>query len=384
MDFVVAYCEGYSTHLKTSKHHFIQRMAGQGHRVLILEVPKHPLSKKKGFILFNKSQKPKQPTEIHKNIYSAQLSVPLPYTRRLFGIFDSQVINLVNQKFLRNRIMRLFGQLKFESPILISYFPFIEPIIDDLKFSKVIFHIVDEWQGFGNIPHSMKLLTQSMLKKADLTVVSSQPLLKRYKPWAKKMILLRHGTDLAIFDQNPKILTKNTQEQERRIKIGYYGALHKINYCLVKKVAVSLPDWKFIFLGPIEDRSQGLKAHIELPPNVYLKESISRSDLPRFLQTLDAFWAPFVDNELTHFMSPIKLFEVLSFGLPIICQDLPECRSIIGNCGSLAIDAQDHSKALVLEVSTDNHQKTKDRKSMVKNSDWETVYQKFIKAIENA
>ena len=83
-------------------------------------------------------------------------------------------------------------------------------------------------------------------------------------------------------------------------------------------------------------------------------------------------------------MSPIKLFEVLSFGLPIICQDLPECRSIIGNCGSLAIDAQDHSKALVLEVSTDNHQKTKDRKSMVKNSDWETVYQKFIKAIENA
>ena len=52
----------------------------------------------------------------------------------------------------------------------------IYPIIKDLNFKKIHFHIVDEWQGFSGIPKSMNYLTQNLVKVADTTVVSSKKL----------------------------------------------------------------------------------------------------------------------------------------------------------------------------------------------------------------
>lgn len=43
-DIVVAYCEWWDTPLRTSKHHYVERLANRGHRVLYVEVPPTPLS----------------------------------------------------------------------------------------------------------------------------------------------------------------------------------------------------------------------------------------------------------------------------------------------------------------------------------------------------
>ena len=45
-----------------------------------------------------------------------------------------------------------------------------------------------------------------------------------------------------------------------------------------------------------------------------------------FLNFIDVFWMPFKNNQLTNFMSPIKLYEVMSTGKPIVSEDLVELR----------------------------------------------------------
>ena len=43
-NFVVLYCEDWNTPLKTSKHHFIERLAFENNKILYIEVPLNPFN----------------------------------------------------------------------------------------------------------------------------------------------------------------------------------------------------------------------------------------------------------------------------------------------------------------------------------------------------
>lgn len=380
-DFIISYVEPYDSPLRTSKHHFIGRLANDGHRVLMLEVtkvatkPSDILQALREFFSFSASKK------MAPNIYSVRFVVPFPYTRRGAGFFDFLLFNTLNQLSILPRLRREIKHLQLTDPIMIVYFPFIFPIIKYLEVSKIIFHMVDEWQGLKSIPPSMGRLTSKLLQQAELTIFTSQPLFDRYGKFSKKAKLIRHGSDLELF--KPKQIAKVNVIEKAAPKVGYYGAIHKLDFNLVEKVATELKSWQFEFVGPISDTLQGIDLQMSLPNNVKLNEPKPRKELPLFLSSLDVFWCPFETNELSTFMSPIKLFEVLSFGLPIVCQELPECRAILGECGSLAQSPKQHVDALIYECNSDNRTKLEQRRFLVKDSDWASIYKTFITEIES-
>ena len=61
---------------------------------------------------------------------------------------------------------------------------------------------------------------------------------------------------------------------------------------------------------------------------MYFLNSIHRKKLPGFLKTINVFFMPFQINQLTKSMTPIKVYEVLNFGLPIVSVDLDEIKFI--------------------------------------------------------
>ena len=106
--------------------------------------------------------------------------------------------------------------------------------------------------------------------------------------------------------------------------IGYYGALARwFDYPLVEAVATSRPDLVFILIGLDYDGSLKASGLLNLP-NVHWLGLRNYSDLPRYLHSFDVAMIPFELNTITHATSPLKLFEYLAGGKPVVVTPMQE------------------------------------------------------------
>ena len=161
------------------------------------------------------------------------------------------------------------------------------------------------------------------------------------------------------------------------MKVGYYGSLEKLDFKLIKNVSMVLSSWNFYFLGP-------LTPNVRKRDKIYRKRKynflnpIQRKKLPSFLKTINVFFMPFKINQLTKSMTPIKVYEVLNFGLPIVSVDLDEIKFITKKYILFSNDKEIIIKNLIKAVQTDSIQKKKKRIQFVKPYSWDNRF-KYLK-----
>jgi glycosyltransferase involved in cell wall biosynthesis len=106
--------------------------------------------------------------------------------------------------------------------------------------------------------------------------------------------------------------------------IGYYGALARwFDYALVAQAAGARPGYEFVLIGPDHDgtlRSSGLLAQ----PNVRWLGPVRYERLPEHVRAFDVATIPFVVDAVTHSVSPLKLFEYMAAGRPIVITAMEE------------------------------------------------------------
>jgi hypothetical protein len=234
-----------------------------------------------------------------------------------------------NQKIAIKFLKRAVQQLKMDKPILWVYIGTILPVIDELNPSVVVSHVVDDWTAFPGIPGSYADIEAQLLSRSDLTIVSSNHLFETRRKYARNIHLIRHGADLRLFRRalEPELDLPAELNTIPKPRIGYYGALHKIDMLLVEQCARQLPECSFVFVGPINGQ-QGIgyratRATQELP-NVFFLGARPQGQLPAYLKSFDVAWLPFKVNELTRSMCPIKMYEYLAAGKSVVSVYLPE------------------------------------------------------------
>lgn len=108
--------------------------------------------------------------------------------------------------------------------------------------------------------------------------------------------------------------------------IGYYGSLAQwLDYELLAKLADERPHYQMLLIGYDYDGSLGQSGLVE-KPNITVLDSVPYESLPAYSAVFDVAIVPFKCNDVTLSTSPIKIFEYMASGHPVVSTDLPECR----------------------------------------------------------
>ncbi|HSL26875.1 MAG TPA: polysaccharide pyruvyl transferase family protein [Acidimicrobiia bacterium] len=199
-----------------------------------------------------------------------------------------------------------------------------------LRDPITIFEHIDELEVF-TATHSLEALTgwyAEAMREADVVAASAVDLLASVQRDRPDAILCPNGVDFRHFagahpDTPPEDLAQ-VVAQGKPI-VGYYGALAEwVDYDLIDYAARALPDHQFVLIGPDYDGSMTGTPAFDLPNVVWL--GVKRyGDLPDYLHYCDVATVPFGLNEVTHSVSPLKLFEYMAGGRPVVTPALREC-----------------------------------------------------------
>lgn len=203
-----------------------------------------------------------------------------------------------------------------------------KPYVDMLRPEKLIYEYIDELEIFDKYDENMLQDHQILMGLADVTVCTATKLFNQAKGKARNPLLSPNAGDYAFFAKtetyeiSPQIREKVGKYQ---CVLGYYGALASwFDYDLIKEIARRKPDWLFVLVGMDYDGTLG-KSGIGEYDNILYIPPQPYQELPRFLKAFDIATIPFVINEITLSTSPVKLFEYMAAGKPILTSKMPEC-----------------------------------------------------------
>jgi glycosyltransferase involved in cell wall biosynthesis len=205
--------------------------------------------------------------------------------------------------------------------------------LDYFDHPRVIYEYIDELEV---LPYELETLQRDhdeLVRSADVVVATADRLYERIRSVRPDALLSPNAVDYIFI----KKVIQETQEppdemadlvRKGRPIIGYYGALAEwFDYDLVAQAARARSDYIFLLIGPdYENKGYIGRSGIFEIPNVRWLGTRPYSDLPGYLKYFDVATIPFKLNDITHATSPIKLFEYMTAGKPVVTSALQECQ----------------------------------------------------------
>ena len=257
------------------------------------------------------------------------LIVYRPFLNLPFRYYSAR-INRLNQKFLLFQLRRLVKKLKFTNVILWIFEPTSCLLVGKFKEKISIYHCAD---SFVNEKKSLlrqkciKSMEENLCDKCDVIFVSSQELLLEKSVFEKKAYLVQSAVDEDFFNKNLFLKSSVPKDLDKIAapRIGFVGTIDdRIDYDLLEAVASERRDWNIVLLGEICSRNtRRLKSE-----NIHILEWRDNKLIPAYIEGFDVCILPYKTNEFTRGISPIKVFEYLSLGKPVVSADLPDLKPL--------------------------------------------------------
>lgn len=181
---------------------------------------------------------------------------------------------------------------------------------------------MDDWQNWPAepLPGAFSLAEERLLaRESDVLVVTSRELQDRHAAEHIESKLIPNAADCDSF---PDSSTGSRLSEIPKPVVGYYGAIADwFDLDLMIQVARSRPQYSFVLIGQVHQLDvSALKAL----PNTHLLGEKPYRELPGYLKGFDVCTLPFRMNRLTNAVDPVKVYEYLSQGKPVVSAPLPE------------------------------------------------------------
>jgi glycosyltransferase involved in cell wall biosynthesis len=292
------------------------------------------------------------------------------YTPIVLPFPHSKLASRLNRWILRATLALLRRKLGMRMFQLWTFLPTSVQYVGQLGESAVVYYCTDEWSQFSYLDgQKMAAMERRLCERADIVFATAQSLVESKRVFNRETYLASHGVDHAHFATALSPATRLAPELLALPKpvIGFIGLIQDwIDQDLIAYVAERHPEWSIVLVGKaIVD-----VARLTRLPNVHLLGRRPYADLPSYCKGFSAGIIPFVLNELTRHVNPIKLREYLSAGLSVVTTPLPEVMPYSEHA-LIAKEPREFAAALERAVAEDTPALREQRSERMRKEAWE-------------
>jgi glycosyltransferase involved in cell wall biosynthesis len=378
-DIVCVGFADWATDLQTNQHHLMKRLAREN-RVLFVEslgLRRPQLAgrdvRRIARRLLRGLRGPRQADGLH---VLSPLVLPLhgnPLARR------------VNAWLLPGLVRRAMRRLGMRAPILWAYVPQAEALLEALHPDIVVYHCVDDIAAQPGIDGpSFRASETRFVEHADLVLASAPGLAERLRTISRNVLYAPNVADVQLFSS---ALRDGPLDAGMAglpgPRIVFTGAVvtTKLDMDLLVVLAAIRRNWSFALVGPVgpgDPRADVSRLAAE--PNIHLLGTRSYEQLPSVLRAAGAGLIPYALNELTRSIFPMKVYEYLAAGLPVVATPLPSLAEVEGV--DSAPDAEGIARLLDEALARDTPERSAARSHAAEAHSWERRLEEIATAID--
>jgi GT2 family glycosyltransferase/glycosyltransferase involved in cell wall biosynthesis len=359
-DYIVFAIIDWSFRIQRPQH-LAMRLAEMGNRVFYVSV--HFESLTTGGAPFIIADEPA------KGVFEIKLCCSAPAPIIYSGIGDAKRL-----AELAEGVRSLVGMLRLQRPVCLLNLPSWYPVAHAIPGATIIFDCLDHLAGFTNVAPRVIELEQTLLEEADSVIVTSDFLRSAFGKH-RPIEMIRNGVDVSYFSRSPDTVF----QPAARPVIGYYGAIAEwFDLDLVVFCARRHPEWNFVLIGSVE--SCDITEATTLPNIRFLGEK-PYVELTHYLYAFDVCLIPFKLTDLTRATNPVKIYEYLCAGKPVVATDLPELRRLPQDMLHLATSPLAFEKSIARCLLGNTPDAVKRRQLWAARHSWDTRARKLAHVV---
>jgi len=271
---------------------------------------------------------------------------PNEHLKKSGTIVHENVIQISLYQFLHN--VRLFPKRSPKDGVFFVTFPagaFLEPIRDlRSRGFSIVYDIMDDWEEFAGVdqaPWYERAIEDQIILEADVVCGVSKPLVDKFRHLRTDAFINGNGYSVDVLGKEAADIARITVKKQG-IRAGYFGHLTDswFDWDLLLKTAESNADIQFDVIG------YGAPDHclraVERLPNVTYHGPVPPSQLSIHTRRWTVGLIPFKKGTLAAAVDPIKIYEYLYMGLPVVVTGIEHLAAY--HCTKVADHPEEFSK----------------------------------------
>lgn len=246
---------------------------------------------------------------------------------RLVEIQQGKIYNVVSfepvvseAQFLRS-LTALLRKIDFRPDILWSYLPTYVRCFQKIDAPIKIFDAVDDWSAHPAYRKWKKRLQknyQFLNEHAEVVFTVSEELLALFFRHRSAHWIL-NGADVERFTAYASAHATNKHARPTLVYIGVIQ--ERVDLALIAWLARERPHYDFLIAGTVWKEMD--VSILRALPNVSLPDTVAYDDLPALLAPCSVGIVPHKADALVQSMNPMKIFDYLAAGLPVVATYAP-------------------------------------------------------------
>ncbi len=291
------------------------------------------------------------------------------------NIYENRMSDALRNE-LNTAIMAIKRDMQIPQSVSIVEHSFWRPLAEIIDSSFLVYDCMDNHAGFRHNSRHILSEEEALIRSADKVIVTADKLFEMIKD-IRPAVMIPNAVEYEHFSDKPSQLKIASD----RPVVGYLGAISSwFDIDLVVEAANVYPDWDFHLVGEVTDLS--IK-NAEKLSNIHFWGEVPYEDAPSYVHAFDVCIIPFKINELTECTNPIKAYEYLAAGKPVVTTDMHDLRGMHSEIRT-AETAQKFIEALKTAMDEhSSHDLIHVRQQWAKGHSWTNRAQQFEDVIHS-
>jgi glycosyltransferase involved in cell wall biosynthesis len=304
-------------------------------------------------------------------------ALPWGHKRRLSNRFNARLTALAIRRVTR----------RLPQPVVLwLYDPCAAELIGRCGERLALYDCVDDYAEMEGADEATRALVAEMdvesAARARIVSTTSRFLLDRHSAKNPETHLVRNVADFGHFaaaDAEPDLARLPGPV------IGFSGNLHpgKVDFDLLEVLARRRPEWTFLLIGPAHPSAQNRVDELTQAANVRWLGHTPYEELPRRVAAFDVAIIPYLSNPYTRSCFPLKLYEYLAAGKPVVASGLPELADMAPDV-ALADGVGEFERAVEQALALRGDEDRERRMALASGNTWEGRAGRLLALVDDA